>query len=106
MPESWLLLRMTFKPRIVLPAFGAIGVAFVFGTLFSTGRRSSAPYFNWSYMLAVTTLIVFVLLIAADCFNNSRSTGSRAGTRDRVQMKRYVVLTPSRQRVTLDGAAR
>lgn len=80
MPDSRSSPRTTFKPQVVLPALAVIGALLVVcalhpnesGALFSSGQQWVVARFDWFYVLAVTTFLVFLVLIAASDFGNIR----------------------------------
>ncbi|WP_415750338.1 BCCT family transporter [Burkholderia sp. BCC1988] len=72
MPGSRPSTRTAFEPQVVLPALAVIGALLVVCALFSSGQQWVVARFDWFYVLAVTTFLVFLVLIAASGFGNIR----------------------------------
>lgn len=70
--------RTTFKPQVVLPSLAVIGALLVVcalrpdeaGARFSAGQQWVIAHFDWFYVAAVSTFLVFLVLIAASDFGN------------------------------------
>ena len=73
MPDSRPLPRTTFKPQIVLPALAVIGALLVVcalrpseaGALFPAGQQWSIARLDGFHVLAVTTSLALLVLIAS-----------------------------------------
>lgn len=70
--------RTTFRPQVVLPSLALIGALLVVcalrpaeaGAFFLAGQQWVIAHFDWFYVLAVTTFLIFLVLIAASDFGN------------------------------------
>ncbi|WP_323117916.1 BCCT family transporter [Burkholderia alba] len=70
--------RTTFKPAVVVPSLLVIGALLVVcalrpdeaGALFGAGQQWIISRFDWFYVLAVTTFLVFLVLIAGSKYGN------------------------------------
>lgn len=70
--------RTTFKAAVVIPSLAVIGALLLVctlrpdeaGALFSSGQQWVIGHFDWFYVLAVTTFLIFLVLIAASRFGD------------------------------------
>lgn len=78
MPRVRLAPPTTLKPQVVVPSLAVIGALLVVCALwpsqadvfFTTGQQWVIGHFDWFYVLAVTTFLIFLVLIAASSFGN------------------------------------
>ncbi|MFA8327273.1 BCCT family transporter [Burkholderia ubonensis] len=80
MPDSRPSPRTTFRPQVVVPSLALIGALLAVcalrpaeaGALFSAGQQWVIAHFDWFYVLVVTTFLIFLVLIAASDFGNTK----------------------------------
>ncbi|AJY31177.1 transporter, betaine/carnitine/choline transporter family protein [Burkholderia thailandensis 34] len=78
MPSSRSAPRTTLKPQVVVPSLAVIGALLAVcallpneaGALFGAGQQWIVERFDWFYVLAITTFLIFIVLIAASRFGN------------------------------------
>jgi choline/glycine/proline betaine transport protein len=78
MPRTRSTPQTTLKPQVVVPSLAVIGALLVVcalapdqaGAFFTAGQQWVIGHFDWFYVLAVTTFLIFLVLIAASDFGN------------------------------------